>query len=35
LVVVHNPVVETAAIKMNIRMARKKFEELQGDTLIS
>ncbi|KAG1749689.1 uncharacterized protein EDB91DRAFT_1078712 [Suillus paluster] len=26
---------ETAAIKMNICMARKKFEELQGDSLIS
>jgi Ras-related GTP-binding protein A/B len=35
LVVVHNPVVETAAIKMNIRMARRKFEELQGDTSMS
>ncbi|KAG9318624.1 hypothetical protein JVU11DRAFT_717 [Chiua virens] len=35
LVVVHDPVVEAAAIKMNIRMARKKFEELQGDTLTS
>jgi len=35
LVVVHNPVVETAAIKMNIRMARRKFEELQGDSLVS
>ncbi|EIW84871.1 hypothetical protein CONPUDRAFT_87379 [Coniophora puteana RWD-64-598 SS2] len=31
LVIVHNPVVETAAIKMNIRIARRKFEELQGD----
>ncbi|EGN95735.1 hypothetical protein SERLA73DRAFT_186922 [Serpula lacrymans var. lacrymans S7.3] len=35
LVVVHNPIVETAAIKMNIRMARRKFEELQGDSLVS
>lgn len=35
LVVVHDPVVETAAIKMNIRMARRKFEELQGDSLTS
>ncbi|KAG2147282.1 Gtr1/RagA G protein conserved region-domain-containing protein [Suillus cothurnatus] len=34
LVVVHDPVIETAAIKMNICMARKKFEELQGDSLI-
>ncbi|KAH7908297.1 Gtr1/RagA G protein conserved region-domain-containing protein [Hygrophoropsis aurantiaca] len=35
LVVVHNPVIETAAIKMNIQMARRKFEELQGDSLVS
>jgi len=27
--------IETAAIKMNIRMARRKFEELQGDSLTS
>ncbi|KAF8920861.1 Gtr1/RagA G protein conserved region-domain-containing protein [Mucidula mucida] len=33
LVVAHNPHVETAAIKINVRMARKRFEELQGDTL--
>jgi len=26
--------VETAALKINIRMARKKFEELQGDNLL-
>lgn len=26
---------ETAAIRMNICMARKKFEELQGDSLVS
>ena len=26
---------ETAALKLNIRMARRKFEELQGDSLIS
>jgi len=35
MVVVHNPIIETAAIKMNIRMARRKFEELQGDSLVS
>lgn len=34
LVIVHDPTVETAALKMNIRMARRKFEELQGDSLI-
>ncbi|KAG9226581.1 hypothetical protein CCMSSC00406_0006194 [Pleurotus cornucopiae] len=27
--------VETAALKLNIRMARRKFEELQGDSLVS
>ncbi|KAI0782216.1 Gtr1/RagA G protein conserved region-domain-containing protein [Abortiporus biennis] len=35
LIVVHNPTIETAAVRMNIRLARKKFEELQGDSLIS
>ncbi|KAF9014030.1 Gtr1/RagA G protein conserved region-domain-containing protein [Cyathus striatus] len=35
MVVVHDPTIETAAIKINIRMARNKFEELQGDSLIS
>jgi len=35
LIVVHDPTIETAALKMNIRLARKKFEELQGDSLIS
>jgi len=35
MVVVHDPTIETAAIKLNIRMARKKFEELQGDSLVS
>ncbi|KAF4608201.1 GTP-binding protein gtr1 [Pleurotus pulmonarius] len=35
LVIVHNPTIETAALKLNIRMARRKFEELQGDSLIS
>ncbi|KAJ3728515.1 Gtr1/RagA G protein conserved region-domain-containing protein [Lentinula raphanica] len=33
MVVVHDPTIETAAIKLNIRMARKKFEELQGDSI--
>jgi len=31
MVVVHDPTIETAAIRLNIRMARRKFEELQGD----
>ncbi|OBZ65806.1 Ras-related GTP-binding protein A [Grifola frondosa] len=35
LIVVHDPTIETAALRMNIRLARKKFEELQGDSLIS
>ncbi|KAE9397382.1 hypothetical protein BT96DRAFT_921568 [Gymnopus androsaceus JB14] len=33
MVVVHDPTIETAAIKLNIRMARRKFEELQGDSI--
>ncbi|KIP12344.1 hypothetical protein PHLGIDRAFT_62141 [Phlebiopsis gigantea 11061_1 CR5-6] len=35
LVVAHDPTVETAALKMNIRLARKKFEELQNDSLLT
>ncbi|RDB21394.1 Ras-related GTP-binding protein A [Hypsizygus marmoreus] len=35
LIIVHDPTIETAALKLNIRMARRKFEELQGDSLIS
>ncbi|KAJ6553839.1 Gtr1/RagA G protein conserved region-domain-containing protein [Mycena sp. CBHHK59/15] len=30
LVIVHDPTIETAALRLNIRMARRKFEELQG-----
>jgi len=33
MVVVHDPTIETAAIKINIRLAREKFEELQSETL--
>ncbi|THV07784.1 hypothetical protein K435DRAFT_815094 [Dendrothele bispora CBS 962.96] len=33
MVIVHDPTIETAAIKLNIRMARRKFEELQGDSI--
>ncbi|KAF7295579.1 Ras-related GTP binding A [Mycena indigotica] len=32
LIVVHDPTIETAALKFNVRMAKKKFEELQGLT---
>jgi len=35
LIIVHDPTIETAALKLNIRMARRKFEELQGDSLVS
>lgn len=35
LIIVHDPTIETAALKLNVRMARRKFEELQGDSLIS
>ncbi|TFK42372.1 rraga protein [Crucibulum laeve] len=35
MVIVHDPTIETAAVKLNIRLARRKFEELQGDSLTS
>jgi len=35
MIVVHDPTIETAALRLNIRLARRKFEELQGDILIS
>jgi len=35
MVIVHDHTIETAAIKLNIRLARSKFEELQGDSLVS
>ncbi|KAI0075265.1 hypothetical protein K474DRAFT_1709159 [Panus rudis PR-1116 ss-1] len=35
LIVVHDPSIETAALRLNIRLARRKFEELQGDSLVS
>ncbi|KIL69973.1 hypothetical protein M378DRAFT_157219 [Amanita muscaria Koide BX008] len=35
LVIVHDPTIETAAVKLNIRLARRKFEELQGDSLVA
>jgi len=30
MIIVHNPTIETAALKINIRMARSKFEQLQS-----
>ena len=27
--------IETAALKLNIRLARRKFEDLQSDSLVS
>ncbi|GJE87081.1 GTR/RAG family GTP-binding protein [Phanerochaete sordida] len=35
LIVAHDPTVETAALRLNIRLARKKFEELQSDSLLT
>ncbi|KAI0030832.1 Gtr1/RagA G protein conserved region-domain-containing protein [Vararia minispora EC-137] len=35
LVIVHDPTIETAAIRINIRLARSKFEELQSDTIFT
>ncbi|PPR06425.1 hypothetical protein CVT26_004837 [Gymnopilus dilepis] len=35
MVIVHDPTIEAAAVKLNIRLARKKFEELQSDSLVS
>ncbi|KDR73562.1 hypothetical protein GALMADRAFT_228006 [Galerina marginata CBS 339.88] len=35
MVIVHDPTIEAAALKLNIRLARKKFEELQSDSLMS
>ncbi|EJD02215.1 uncharacterized protein FOMMEDRAFT_168728 [Fomitiporia mediterranea MF3/22] len=33
MVIVHDPTIETAAIKINIQLARQKFEELQADSI--
>ncbi|PPQ68142.1 hypothetical protein CVT25_014068 [Psilocybe cyanescens] len=35
LIIVHDPTIEAAALKLNIRLARSKFEELQSDSLVS
>jgi len=34
MIIVHDPTIEAAALKLNIRLARKKFEELQSDSLV-
>lgn len=34
LIIVHDPTIETAALKINIRLARRKFEELQSDSIV-
>ncbi|KAG7448244.1 uncharacterized protein BT62DRAFT_930335 [Guyanagaster necrorhizus] len=31
MVIAHDPSIETGALRLNIRMARRKFEQLQGD----
>ncbi|TDL24964.1 hypothetical protein BD410DRAFT_718625 [Rickenella mellea] len=33
MIVVHDPTIETAALRINIRLARHKFEQLQADTV--
>ncbi|KAL9715351.1 GTP-binding protein gtr1 [Leucoagaricus gongylophorus] len=33
LVILHDPTIETAAVRLNIRLARSKFETLQADSL--
>ncbi|KAF8637346.1 hypothetical protein AX17_002846 [Amanita inopinata Kibby_2008] len=35
MVIIHDPTIETAAVKLNIRLARHKFEELQGNSLLA
>ncbi|KAI0269955.1 Gtr1/RagA G protein conserved region-domain-containing protein [Gloeopeniophorella convolvens] len=35
LLIVHDPTIETAALRINIRLARQKFEELQSDSVIA
>ncbi|KAI0301196.1 Gtr1/RagA G protein conserved region-domain-containing protein [Multifurca ochricompacta] len=35
LLIVHDPTIETAALKINIRLARPKFEELQSDSVLA
>ncbi|KAI0248644.1 Gtr1/RagA G protein conserved region-domain-containing protein [Lactifluus subvellereus] len=35
LLIVHDPTIETAALKINIRLARPKFEELQSDSILA
>jgi len=33
MIIVHDPTIQAAALKMNIRLARRKFEQLQNDSL--
>ncbi|KAH9028371.1 Gtr1/RagA G protein conserved region-domain-containing protein [Lactarius pseudohatsudake] len=35
LLIVHDPTIETAALRINIRLARPKFEELQSDSVLA
>ncbi|KAF9053075.1 rraga protein [Panaeolus papilionaceus] len=35
MIIVHDPTIEVAALKLNIRLARRKFEELQSDSLVT
>ncbi|KAF9484706.1 hypothetical protein BDN70DRAFT_903533 [Pholiota conissans] len=35
MIIVHDPTIEIAALRLNIRLARRKFEELQSDSLTS
>ncbi|KAH9985057.1 rraga protein [Russula compacta] len=35
LLIVHDPTIETAALRINIRLARSKFEELQSDSILA
>ncbi|KAN0135371.1 Gtr1/RagA G protein conserved region domain containing protein [Lactarius tabidus] len=35
LLIVHDPTIETAALKINIQLARPKFEELQSDSVLA
>jgi len=35
LLIVHDPTIETAALRINIRLARPKFEELQTDSVLA
>jgi len=34
MIIVHDPTIQAAALKMNIRLARRKFEQFQNDSLV-